>query len=255
MSFDHKNIVITGAASGIGKALVLGLVSYDCQVLAIDKDEQGLNQLLVEISSSKMQVQYLVMDLTNQSQIQNLVSLSLEKLGQIDLFFANAGIAFYGNFTRQDYAARQALIMVNLIAPIEGLYQLLHANLGKEFSYIITASAMSKIGMPNYAMYAATKAALDNFANCFRFENNPGCHLMLAYPIATKTDFFNARENNPILWPSQSPKTVADAILKAVLKKRRSVYPSFLFKCMISLQLFNQWIMFPYQYWNRNTRN
>jgi len=96
--------------------------------------------------------------------------------------------------------------MVNLIAPIEGLYQLLNANQGKEFSYIITASAMSKIGMPNYAMYAATKAALDNFASCFRFENNPGCHLMLAYPIATKTDFLTQRRITPFHGRHNLPK-------------------------------------------------
>jgi short-subunit dehydrogenase len=116
---------------------------------------------------------------------------------------------------------------------------------------VITASAMAKTGMPNYAMYAATKAALDRFADCFRFEHQPACHLMLVYPIATKTDFFNGQDLSKIPWPSQSPQKVAQSILKGVSQKKTSVYPSFLFRCMISLQLINKWLMYPYQVWNK----
>lgn len=251
MLFEQKHIVITGAASGIGKALVQELAQYYCSVLAIDKDENGLKQLENEMESSKMQFQILSIDLTQTDQILNLVPMALEKLGRIDLFFANAGIALFGSFKSQDFYARQSQLMVNLVAPLEGLYQMLQLTHGQEFSYIITASAMAKTGMPNYAMYAATKSALDRFAECFRFEQNPGCHLMLVYPIATRTDFFNGQNVNNIPWPSQSPKKVAQSILKAIRQKKTSVYPSLLFRCMISLQLFNQWLMYPYQLWNK----
>ncbi|MEQ1624992.1 MAG: SDR family NAD(P)-dependent oxidoreductase [Sediminibacterium sp.] len=251
MSFHHQHIVITGAASGIGLALVRELAQYSCQVLAIDKDENGLMLLEQEMESCKMQIQSLALDLTNPDQIQSIVPLALEKLGSIDQFFANAGIALYGSFGSQSFNARQSQIMVNLVAPIEGLYQMIQLTNGHPFSYVITASAMAKIGMPKYAMYAATKSALDRFAECFRFEQNPGCHLMLVYPIATRTDFFNGQELSKIPWPSQSPKKVAQSILKAVRHKKTSVYPSLLFRCMISLQLFNKWLMYPYQLWNK----
>lgn len=251
MLFQHQHIVITGAASGIGHALVMELSQHNCQVLAIDKDGNGLQQLALEMESSKMQLQILTLDLANPDQIQALVPLALEKLGHIDLFFANAGIALYGSFGSQDFKARQSQIMVNLVAPLEGLCQLLHVANGHPFSYVITASAMAKIGMPNYAMYAATKSALDRFADCFRFEQNPGCHLMLVYPIATRTDFFNGQDLNKIPWPTQSPQKVAQSILKGLMQKKKSVYPSLLFRGMISLQLINQWLMYPYQVWNK----
>ena len=251
MLFQHQHIVITGAASGIGHALVIELSQRNCQVLAIDKDGNGLKQLALEMESSKMQLQILTLDLANPDQIQALVPLALEKLGHIDLFFANAGIALYGSFGSQDFKDRQSQIMVNLVAPLEGLYQLLHVANGHPFSYVITASAMAKIGMPNYAMYAATKSALDRFADCFRFEQNPGCHLMLVYPIATRTDFFNGQDLNKIPWPTQSPQKVAQSILKGLRQKKKSVYPSLLFRGMISLQLINQWLMYPYQVWNK----
>ncbi|MEY2901094.1 MAG: hypothetical protein RLY89_200 [Bacteroidota bacterium] len=251
MPFNNQNIVITGAASGIGHALVLELAQYQCMVLAIDTNENGLRQLAKKLDSSKMQVQILVLDLANPDQIQSLVPLALEKLGSIDLFFANAGFALYGSFGTQNFALRQSQIMVNLVAPLEGLYQMLQLANGLQFSYVITASAMAKTGMPHYAMYAATKSALDRFAECFRFEQNPGCHLMLVYPIATRTDFFTGQDQANIPWPSQSPKKVAQSILKGIRQKKTSVYPSFLFRCMISLQLFNQWLMYPYQLWNK----
>jgi uncharacterized protein len=251
VSFQQKHIVITGAASGIGQALVKELSKYNCQVLAVDKDENGLIQLEDSMKSTKMQMQLLVMDLSIPEQIQSLVPKAIEKLGQIDLFFANAGIALYGNFRSQNFKARQSQLMLNLMAPIEGLYQMLEIANGQAFSYVVTASAMAKTGMPNYAMYAASKAALDRFAECFRFEKNPGCHLLLVYPIATKTDFFNGQEASAIPWPRQSAQEVAQSILKAVLKKKTTVYPSLLFKSMIALQLLNKWIMYPYQVWNK----
>lgn len=251
MPFQHQHIVITGAASGIGLALVRELAHYNCQVLAIDKDENGLILLEKEMGSCKMQIQTLALDLANPDQIQAMVTLALEKLGRIDQFFANAGIALYGSFGSQSFHARQSQIMVNLVAPIEGLYQMIQLTNGHPFSYVITASAMAKIGMPHYAMYAATKSALDRFAECFRFEQNPGCHLMLVYPIATRTDFFTGQDQANIPWPSQSPQKVAQSILKAVRQKKNSVYPSLLFRCMISLQLINKWLMYPYQVWNK----
>lgn len=251
MSFQHQHIVITGAASGIGKAIVIELAQYSCHVLAIDKDENGLIKLALELESSNMQFQMLTSDLANPDEIHSLVPMALKKLGHIDLFFANAGIALYGSFGSQSFSARQSQLMVNLVAPIEGLYQMIQLSNGHPFSYVITASAMAKIGMPNYAMYAASKSALDRFAECFRFEQNPGCHLMLVYPIATKTDFFTGQDQDNIPWPSQSAQTVAQSILKGVSQKKTSVYPSFLFKCMVSLQRINKWLMYPYQIWNK----
>lgn len=251
MTFQHQHIVITGAASGIGQALVKALAQYSCHILAIDKDENGLKQLALEMESSNLQFQMLVLDLTQPDQIQSLVPLAMEQLGYIDLFFANAGIAMYGSFGSQSFNARQSQLMVNLVAPLEGLYQLLQLKNDRPFSYVITASAMAKIGMPNYAMYAATKAALDRFADCFRLEQYSNCHLMLVYPIATRTDFFNGQDLTKIPWPSQSPQKVAQSILKAVKQKKKSVYPSLLFRCMIAMQLFNQWLMYPYQVWNK----
>lgn len=251
MTFQHQHIVITGAASGIGLALVRELAQFNCQVLAIDKDENALMLLEKEMVSCRMQIQTLVLDLANPDQIQTMVTLAMEKLGRIDQFFANAGIALYGSFGSQSFHARQSQLMVNLVAPIEGLYQMMQLTNGHPFSYVITASAMAKIGMPNYSMYAATKAALDRFAECFRFEQNSACHLMLVYPIATRTDFFTGQDQANIPWPNQSPQKVAQSILKGVWEKKTSVYPSFLFKCMISLQLINKWLMYPYQIWNK----
>lgn len=251
MPFHQKNIVITGAASGIGQALVMEFTQFNCQVLAIDKDQLRLQKMEEALKSDSVQFQVLVLDLTNPDQIQSLVPLALEKLGRIDLFFANAGFALYGSFKSQDFTARHSLLMVNLMAPLEGLYQMLHLAQGGSFSYVVTASAMAKTGMPYYANYAASKAALDRFAECFRFEENPGCHLMLVYPIATKTAFFKGQNPSNMPWPSQSAQKVAQSILKGVVLKKTAVYPSFLFRCMIALQRLNQWVMYPYQLWNK----
>ena len=88
--------------------------------------------------------------------------------------------------------------------------------------------------VPGYALYSATKAALDRFAEGFRFEKEKNGHVMLVYPIATRTNFFNvAGESVPIAFPVQEPSTVARAIIKGIKRDKKSVYPSFLFQVML----------------------
>ena len=73
MSFNQQHIVITGASSGIGRALVMELANYHCHVLAIDKDAIGLRQLSLDMETSRIQLQMLELDLANLLQIQQLV--------------------------------------------------------------------------------------------------------------------------------------------------------------------------------------
>jgi short-subunit dehydrogenase len=102
---------------------------------------------------------------------------------------------------------------------------------GRPITFVITASAMARLGMAGYAVYASTKAALDRFADSFRLEAPPHVQLMLVYPIATRSNFFrHERRAAPVPFPSQTPETVAAAIVRGLQRDRRSVHPSRLFR-------------------------
>jgi uncharacterized protein len=96
---------------------------------------------------------------------------------------------------------------------------------------VITASAMGKLALPGWALYASTKGALDRFVEAYRHELGSNVLLTLVYPIATRSNFFNAAgDTTPVPFPSQTPEWVAGAVLKGIERDQREIYPSIIFR-------------------------
>jgi len=106
----------------------------------------------------------------------------------------------------------------------------------RPYRVVLTASAMSFLPVPGYALYASTKAALRAFATAYRYELSRGQQLHLVYPIATRTGFFDAAgPDTPVPWPAQSADTVARAIIKGLEKDADDIFPSKLFRFLNAL--------------------
>ena len=131
-----------------------------------------------------------------------------------------------------------------MYSPIYAAWKMKALHLDGEYKVVITASGMAKIGLPGYALYSATKAAVDRFADAYRYELAEPERLMLVYPIATRTHFFNeaAEKAAPIPWPSQTPEVVAKAILAGIRHDKRVVFPSKLFWWVWMLGAVFPWI-------------
>ena len=91
MNLARKNIVVTGAASGIGEALARHFVKLKANVFLADIDQPRLSLVAETLSCS-----YYVCDVANEENILTLVNQANTELGQIDLFCSNAGILFKG---------------------------------------------------------------------------------------------------------------------------------------------------------------
>ncbi len=99
---------------------------------------------------------------------------------------------------------------------------------------------MSYISIPGYALYSSTKAAIRGFADAYRFELSSGQHFQVAFPVATKTNFFQAAgEETPLPWPIQTAEAVAKAIFRGIESDRSEIYPSKLFR---TVQVLNRFI-------------
>jgi short-subunit dehydrogenase len=110
---------------------------------------------------------------------------------------------------------------------------------------------MGLLGIPGYALYSSTKATLDRFAECYRYELEDAAALTLVYPIGTRTHFFRAAAEQaaPLTWPTQSAEQVANAILKGIERDSPNIYPSLLFRVFILMDRYlpflrriEQWI-------------
>ena len=181
----------------------------------------------------------------------NLFDFAREKMGHIDVFIANAGFAYYEKIQGACWQRIENIFQTNVFSPLYGALKMASLNEGREFAVVVTASAMAKVPMPGYALYAATKAALDAFASAYRMESDAG-HLLLVYPIATKTAFFdNTGSNPPIPWPTQSPQRVAAKIMDGIRSKKRSIVPSKTFRCMYLVDRFIPGLFPMYLKWEK----
>ena len=233
MKLDGRRIVITGAGSGIGRALLARLSGRPAQIVAADRDAVALHEAVDQLAGGSARICAHVGDIGSAGGVDALFARALAEFGGIDIFIANAGFAYYEQFGQPDWDRMAALLNVNLISPLYALAKMRSLHPADPYMVVITASAMSKLGLAGYALYSASKAALDRFAQAYRDEAPPSGHLLLVYPISTRTGFFTASSEKfaaPVPWPSQSPETVAAAILHGIERDARSVYPSTVFR-------------------------
>ncbi len=245
MQIAHKNIILTGAASGIGKALLNQLLDFEgIKIIAVDLD-------VIENASDR--VIPFVCDLSQQSEIDRLFKFAITQFKTIDIFIANAGFAYYEVIEKPDWQRIEKIFQVNVISPIYAFQKMKTLNIGREYFVLMTSSAMAKLAIPGYSLYGATKAALDRFEDAYRFENQDLGHLSLVYPIATKTNFFNrstdfSGREVPVPFPASTPEEVAEAMINGILKNQTHIYPSKLFQISRFFQKLFEIIVSPYQY-------
>jgi short-subunit dehydrogenase len=230
MNLSDKKIVITGAASGIGQALLEQLLDIpNIQIVASD-----INNIDIQYPKHVIKHQGNIADAQG---IDGLFDFACEHMGQIDVFIANAGFAYYEKTEQEDWAHIERIYACNTFSPIYTSHKMARINAGREYGVMITASFMGIYSLPGYSLYSATKAALLSWADAYRREKDDRGHIMMLCPVATKTHFFDTTA--PVPWPSQTSKQVASAALKGIQKNSHRIYPSKL--SVLTLVL--DWIM------------
>lgn len=239
MKIDSKRIVITGSASGIGKETFLLLNKYkDTKILCVDFNE--VEDL--EEAKKNPNIKFYKADVSNPENLEKIVGEANDWMGGIDIFFANAGFAYYEEIQKPNWEKIEKIFKTNVFSPFYTLTYLNHSS-KNPFLFIVTASAMSHLPIPGYSLYSATKAAVHSFMSCFRYELKKGNKVMVVYPIATRSKFFDTAGNAvPIPFPSQSSKSVAKSIIHGIKWNKSRVYPSWIFRITMFLDRF---LIFP----------
>lgn len=233
MDIDQKRIVITGASSGIGRALLQELSGRPVQVTAVGRDETRLRAAIGSVGSSQARLLSFTGDLVRQSDVDDLFEYAVEMMGGIDLFFANAGFAYWERVQEPDWGRIEAIFETNVFSPIYALEKMHMLHPGSDYRVVFTSSILGRVGLDGYALYSATKAALDRFAEVYRLETGKPSRLVLAYPLAVRSRFFQKAGHAPIPWLSQSAEDAARAILRGIEKDRETIYTSWILPPML----------------------
>jgi uncharacterized protein len=244
-SFKQAKIIITGAGSGIGLALVRQLYPWTRNILVVDiseKNLQGLKSSFPELSG------YLQADLSKKEGNQIILDWFKTNWESIDFCFANAGKAAYHAAENQDWKDMESLFQLNVFSPIQLGMELKVLFPEKKFRHVITCSAMGFWAVPGYSLYGATKAALLQWARTVWAEKSEDW-LTLVFPIATTTGFFEAAGKQiPKAFPLQHPETVTKKMLSGVESGKKKIFPSTLFRIILILNNFLPVILLIYQW-------
>jgi NAD(P)-dependent dehydrogenase (short-subunit alcohol dehydrogenase family) len=173
-NFDGKVAVITGAASGIGKAIAHECIRRKMKVVLADIHHQELNTLEAELKQlNRGEVTSLVVDVSASSDIKRLAKHALSAFGAVHLLFNNAGISGpLGAVWEVDAVALEKVINTNLMSVIYSLREFVPIMLKqKDHCHIInTASGSGLHTAPNMSGYIATKHAVVALSEVLYFD-------------------------------------------------------------------------------------
>lgn len=222
---NNKKIVLTGAGSGIGLETLKLLCSEKSNtVLAVDKDISRITDFADNCITMQC-------DVSSKEGVDSIFAKADSELGDIDIFFANAGYPYYEALDYTDWERCQRMFETNVFSPIYTYEKYRDYLNGKNGHFAITVSAIGKMAMPGYTLYSASKFAMHGFQQGLRFELPENIKLTCLYPIATDTNFFKAANDKEFEkpFPVQKPSHVAKKMVKGLEKGAKSVNPSKLF--------------------------
>ncbi|MGI6702156.1 MAG: SDR family NAD(P)-dependent oxidoreductase [Christensenellales bacterium] len=223
MELKEKKVIITGASTGIGYQVMTRLLARGANVIAVSRK-------MSKCDYNHENLIKLDLDMSSKESMDKLFDFAVKKFNNIDIFIANAGFGFYEIIDKPDWEHLLEIFNINVFSCIYAAEKMKRLNSDRAFNMVITASAMGYVSVPGYSLYSATKAALRGFSDAYRYELNKNQRLQVVYPIATKTEFFEAAGNIPMSWPVQSVEHVADKMIKGIIKDKKHIHTSVLFK-------------------------
>jgi short-subunit dehydrogenase len=171
-SFHNRVVLITGAASGIGRQLALTLAAEGARIAALDRQAEALDSLTAELKGKP--VACAVADVTDLPAVRAAVTQLESQLGPTDLMVASAGIGIEtpaDAFRAEDFAAQ---IQVNLIGVANTLDAVLTGMCQRRRGHVAALSSMASYrGLPHMAGYCASKAGVNSLLDSLRVELRP----------------------------------------------------------------------------------
>lgn len=232
-AFAKQVVVITGASTGIGLATARAFATHGAHVVLVARNAQRLNLLATELAPRfPNRILAVPCDVTDRSQVGQLLPQVTQRFGRIDILVNNAGIGLIAPFEHVPTADAQALFTTNFFGAFHCLQAVLPYFRQQRSGHIVNIASLAGLrGIPNSAVYSATKAAVIALSDALRVEwQDYGIHVTVVCPgriRLAETGFFDAAKKYGTTELYQAPEitttAVAQALLKAVATRKRLV--------------------------------
>lgn len=204
MKVQNKVIVITGGGSGMGRELVLHLLSKEAKVVAIDINEAGLKETVELASGNKNSLSTFVVDITNKDSIEKLLNDSITQFGSVDGIINNAGIIQpFIKVNELNYEAIERVMNINFYGTLYMIKTFLPHLLTRPEAHIVNISSMGGfLPVPGQTIYGASKAAVKLLTEGLHSElAGTKVKVTVVFPGAVNT---NITKNSGLNVPAQS---------------------------------------------------
>ncbi|HUO26756.1 MAG TPA: 3-oxoacyl-[acyl-carrier-protein] reductase [Candidatus Aquilonibacter sp.] len=161
MSLTGRVAFVTGASQGIGRACALRLAREGAAIAAASRNQEKLNELVVEITAAGGKAVAFPLDVADEEQIKAAVKAAIAQFGKIDILVNNAGITRDQLVMRMKRADWDSVLQTNLTSAYLCIQQVISSMLKQRWGRIINvASIFGQMGQAGQANYAASKAGL-----------------------------------------------------------------------------------------------
>lgn len=225
MEMKGKVIVVTGGGSGIGAALARRFAKEGAAgIVVADLDEAGAKAVAAETGGIAIRT-----DVSDESQVQDLIAQATSEYGRVDVLCSNAGIAIGGGLQASN-ADWQRLWDVNLMAHVYGARAVVPQMIERGEGYLLqTASAAGLLSHPESAVYAVTKHAAVALAEWLSIQyGDKGIRVSCLCPQGVRTPMLMGKDGQrkSLLQDNMvTPEQVADDCIAAMREERFLVLP------------------------------
>jgi short-subunit dehydrogenase len=234
---QNKVVMITGASSGIGKALVYEFARRGAKISMAARDVDKLLEIEHELQSQGVEALSVQTDVTREADCRAFVERTIQKFSRVDILVNNAGISMRALFEEVDLDVIRRVMEVNFWGTVYCTKHALPHLLASHGSVTGVISVAGFMGLPGRTGYAASKFAVRGFLNTLRVENlKKGLHVLVAAPGFTASNIRKSALAADGTHQGESPRAedkmmtaerCAHIIVNAIQKRKREIVMTF----------------------------
>jgi len=248
-----KVALITGGSSGIGQATALRLARHGVCIALAARNQDALEKTKVEIETTGGRALALPTDVTASDQVRRAVEATVAHFGRLDILLCTAGLSLRAYFEGTTLETLERVMRVNFFGTLYATHYALPHVKETKGSLVAVSSLTGKRGIPSYALYGASKFAIQGLYEALHLElGRDGVHVGVVSPAFVDTPL---RQN--VLGPDGKPwdepppppfrvwpvEKCVDRIIRLIVKRQReALLPWFAGPLLTIDQMLGRWI-------------
>ena len=220
--WTNKTVFITGASSGIGRALAVELGRRGASVGVLGRRAEILVEVAEEVERAGGKALALPADVRDASAVQAAAARLCALWGRIDILVANAGVSMVASATDMDASAVANVISVNTIGAVNSVAAVLPGMTSRRSGHLVVISSLAAYrGLPKSGAYSASKAAVSTFFESLRVDlRNSNIDVTIIHPGFIKTPLTANRKGRLLFLMELDAAT--RKIVRAIERRRRT---------------------------------